>query len=119
MKSQSAQVEKASSDRRATSRHSVDTRANLLLVNTGITMPGRILNLSLGGCQIRMESRFSLGIYVRVEAEFFLSGLPLRVAGVSQEIVDKFTIGIRFLDLSERRRDQLTELIAEIAESEA
>jgi hypothetical protein len=110
---------KPAPERRASSRHSVDTRANLLLINTGITMLGRILNLSLGGCQIRMEERFNVGIYVRVEAEFFLHGLPFRVGGVSQAIVDKFTIGIRFLDMSERRRDQLAELMAEIAEAKA
>jgi hypothetical protein len=109
----------SSLERRSSSRHSVDTRANLLLIKTGITMPGRILNLSLGGCQIRMEERFNVGIYVRVEAEFFLHGLPFRVGGVSQAIVDKFTIGIRFLDMSERRRLQLSELIEEIAEAKA
>jgi hypothetical protein len=96
----------------------VDTRANLLLVKTGITMPGRILNLSLGGCRIRMEERFNVGIYVRVEAEFYLHGLPFRVGGVSQAILDKHTIGVRFLDLSSSRREQLTELIEEIAEAE-
>ena len=115
----SAPVPPAAKDRRSSSRHAVDTRANLLLVKTGITMPGRILNLSLGGCQIRMEERFNVGIYVRVEAEFFLHGLPFRVGGVSQAIVDKFTIGIRFLDMSERRRHQLAELIEEIAEAKA
>jgi len=105
-----------SRDRRASSRHAVDTRAKLLLVKTGITMTGRILNLSLGGCQIRMEECFNVGIYVRIEAEFYLHGLPFRVGGVSQAIMDKFTIGIRFLDLSTRRREQLEELMAEIAE---
>lgn len=115
----SAPVPPAAKDRRSSSRHAVDTRANLLLVKTGIIMPGRILNLSLGGCQIRMEERFNVGIYVRVEAEFFLHGLPFRVGGVSQAIVDKFTIGIRFLDMSDRRRHQLAELIEEIAEAKA
>lgn len=109
----------AAKERRSSSRHPVDTRANLLLVKTGITMAGRILNLSLGGCQIRMEERFNVGIYVRVETEFFLHGLPFRIGGVSQAIIDKFTIGIRFLDMSERRRHQLAELIEEIAEAKA
>jgi len=106
-------------ERRAHPRHPVDTRANLLLVNTGITMAGRILNLSLGGCQIRMDERFNVGIYVRVEAEFHLHGMQFRVGGVSQAIADKFTVGVRFLDLSARRREQLAGLIAEIAQSEA
>lgn len=105
------------SDRRSHSRLAVDTSAKLLLVKTGIQMPGRIQNLSLGGCRIRTNDRFQVGIYVRVEAEFYLHGLPFRVGGVTQAIIDKHTIGVRFLDLSDRRREQLTELIAEIAEA--
>jgi c-di-GMP-binding flagellar brake protein YcgR len=104
-----------SQDRRSHSRHAVDTSARLLLVTTGISMSGRILNLSLGGCRIRTDERFNVGIYVRIEAEFYLHGLPFRIGGVSQAILDKNTIGVRFLDMSDRRRQQLTELIAEIA----
>lgn len=106
-------------ERRAQSRHTVDTSAKLLLVKTAISMPGRIVNLSLGGCRIRTEERFNVGIYVRVEAEFYLHGLPFRVGGVSQAILDKNTIGVRFLDMSDRRREQLAELIAEIDEAAA
>jgi c-di-GMP-binding flagellar brake protein YcgR len=111
-------VRAANGDRRSHSRHSVDTRVNLLLVKGGISMPGCILNLSQGGCRLRTDERFNVGIYVRVEAEFYLHGLPFRLAGVSQAILDKNTIGVRFLDMSERRREQLTELMAEIAEAE-
>jgi hypothetical protein len=112
-------VPSRSRERRSQSRHTVNTSARLLLIKTGICMKGRILNLSLGGCRIRTEERFDVGIYVRVEAEFYLHGLPFRVAGVSQAIVDRNTIGIRFLDMSDRRRQQLTELIEEIAEAAA
>ena len=108
-----------SPERRADSRRAVDTRAKLLLIKTGIRMPGRILNLSLGGCRIRTDEHFDVGIYVRVEAEFYLHGLPFRVGGVSQAIMDRNTIGIRFLDMSDRRRAQLLELIAEIDEAMA
>ncbi len=96
----------------------VDTRALLVLVKTGITMPGHILNLSLGGCCLRTQERFNVGIYVRVEAEFFLRGLPFRLAGVTQAILDKHTVGIRFLDMSERKREHLLELIAEMEQDE-
>lgn len=108
---------KPQTERRAQSRHAVNTQARLLLIKAGISMSGRILDLSLGGCRIRTEKRFNVGIYVRVEAEFYLHGLPFRVGGVSQAIQDKNTIGVRFLDMSDRRRKQLTELIAEIAEA--
>ncbi|WP_263350876.1 PilZ domain-containing protein [Acidicapsa acidisoli] len=107
----------AASDRRSHRRHGVDTSVRLLLIKGGICMPGRIVNLSLGGCRIRTQEQFKVGIYVRVEAEFQLHGLPFRVGGVSQAIQDKNTIGVRFLDVSERKRRQLTELIAEIAEA--
>ncbi len=103
-------------DRRGHPRHGVDTRVNLTLIRGAITMPGCILNLSQGGCRLRTDERFNVGIYTRVEAEFFLHGMPFRLAGVSQAILDKNTIGIRFLDMSERKRAQLTELIAEIEE---
>jgi hypothetical protein len=108
---------KRPTERRSQNRHAVDTRAKLLLVKTAISMPGRILNLSLGGCRKRTDERFNVGIYVRIEAEFYLHGLPFRVGGVSQAILDKNTIGVRFLDMSDRRREQLAELIAEIAEA--
>jgi len=103
-------------ERRQHARHGVDTRVNLTLIRGAITMPGCILNLSQGGCRLRTDEHFNVGIYTRVEAEFYLHGLPFRLAGVSQAILDKNTIGIRFLDMSERKRAQLTELIAEIEE---
>jgi len=106
----------AASDRRTHGRHRVDTKAKLFLVKTAIVMEGRILDLSLGGCRLSTDERFNVGIFVRVEAEFYLHGMPFRVAGVIQTILDKNTIGIRFLDMSERRRGQLTELMAEMAE---
>ena len=118
-KSLSLPIPGAPRERRAQSRHVVDTSAKLLLVKTAISMSGCIVNLSLGGCRIRTEERFNVGIYVRVEAEFYLNGLPFRVGGVSQAILDKNTIGIRFLDMSDRRRDQLAELISERGEAAA
>ena len=107
-----------SNNRRAHQRHQVDTRVNLTLVRGAITMPGRILNLSQGGCRLRTDEHFKVGIYTRVEAEFYLHGLPFRLAGVSQAIMDRNTIGVRFLDMSDRKREHLTELIAEIEAAE-
>lgn len=104
-------------ERRTHGRHTVDTSVRLLLIKTAIAMTGRIANLSMGGCRIRTDERFSVGIFVRVEAEFYLHGLPFRIAGVSQAIQDRNMIGIRFLDMSERCRAQLVELIAEIEEA--
>ena len=101
-------------DRRASARQGVDSTASILLVKIGSTLRGRILDLSPGGCRIRTDERFPVGIYTRIETEFHLEGLPFRLGGVIQAIHDRNTVGIRFLDLSERKRQQVLELIGEI-----
>jgi len=63
--------------------------------------------------------RFPVGIFTRVEIEFRLEGLPFRLGGVIQAIHDRHTVGIRFLDLSNRKREQIEDLIAEIVEHDA
>jgi hypothetical protein len=57
-----------------------------------------------------------VGIYTRVETEFRLEGLPFRLGGVVQAIHDRRTVGIRFLDMSSRKREQVTQLIEDIRE---
>jgi hypothetical protein len=102
-------------ERRANLRLKVESRVQLQLTGSGITMPGRVVDLSLSGCKLRTDERYVAGIFVRVEIEFNLRGIPFRLAGVSQVIFDPHTIGVRFLDVSERRRSQLIELIREMA----
>jgi len=101
-------------ERRTQSRHLVDSRATIFFVEVRAEIAGRILDVSLGGCRIRTDERFPVGIYRRVETEFTVDGVPLRLAGVVQSLHDRFTVGIRFLDMSERKRLQLTELIEEM-----
>ena len=104
------------SDRRAQSRHAVDTSVEVYLVHVACRLQGRIVDLSLGGCRVHTDQRFPVGIYTRVEIEFRLEGLPFRLAGVIQAIHDRHHVGIRLLDMSDRKREQLEQLIAEIAE---
>ena len=105
-------------ERRAQSRHEVDTKAFIFLINIGCRVTGRIVDLSLNGCRIRTDERFPVGIYTRVETEFHLEGLPFRLGGVIQAIHDRHHVGIRFLDLSDRKRRQVEQLIGEIEELE-
>ena len=104
--------------RRFEPRHDVETTAVIRLVNLAADVQGRILDLSPGGCHIRTDRRFPVGIFRRVEVEFRIEGLPFRLGGVTQAIYDPFNVGIRFLDLSDRKREQLLQLIAEIEKSE-
>lgn len=102
------------STRRFAPRLELDTTAVIHLISLGSDVHGRILDISLGGCHIRTDMRFPVGIFRRVETEFRIDGLPFRLGGVTQAIYDSFNVGIRFLDLSERKREQLLQLIEEI-----
>jgi hypothetical protein len=59
-----------------------------------------------------------VGIYTRVETEFRLGGLPFRLGGVIQSVHDRDrrNVGIRFLDVSARKLEQVEQLIEEIEE---
>jgi hypothetical protein len=104
------------SDRRIHARHEVDTSAVIFLVKIGSSLRGRIVDLSQSGCCIRTNERFPVGIFTRVETEFHLQGLPFRLSGVIQAIHARNIVGIRFLDLSDRKRQQVAELIGEMQE---
>jgi hypothetical protein len=109
-------VRPAKPERRVQSRHEVDTSAVIFLINVGSKLSGRIIDLSAGGCRIRADERFPVGIYTRVETEFRLEGLPFRLGGVIQAVhdQDRRLVGIRFLDMSIRKREQLDQLIEEM-----
>lgn len=104
----------AGRDRRSQTRESVDSGATIYLVKGGAKFDGRIVDLSLGGCCIRTRDAFPVGIYTRAEVEFRLQGLPFRLGGVVQSLRNETSVGIRFLDASERKMRQIAELIAEI-----
>jgi hypothetical protein len=103
-------------DRRKHPRHKIDDTAVVHLIDIAAVVHGRIVDVSLGGCRIRTRRRFPAGAFRRVEIEFCVGGLPFRLGGVTQAIHDPFNVGIRFLDLSERKREQLVQLIEEIEE---
>lgn len=107
-----------SRERRGFARHAVNSEATVFLVDLRAVIKGRIVDVSLGGCRIRSQERFPLGIYRRVEVEFALDGLPFRLAGVVQTLHDRYTIGIRLLDLSDRKREQLAALMEELDAAE-
>lgn len=106
----------AARDRRSQPRHNVDTSATILVADAASRINGRILNLSLGGCRIRTEEHFPVGIYTGIEIEFHLEGKPFRLGGVVQAIQDRQFVGIRFLNMRSRKREQIEQLIAEIDE---
>jgi len=94
----------------------METRATVFFIDVRAQMAGNIVDLSMSGCRIRTDEQFPVGIYRRVETEFTFDGLPFRLPGVVQALHNRFTVGIRFLDMSSRKREQLTQLMEEIEE---
>ena len=113
---QTPAVSSAHVRRRKEPRLPVDTGAVIRLLDIAVKLEGRIVDVSMGGCRIRTSRPFPLGVFRRVETEFRIDGLPFRLAGVTQAIYDRFNVGIRFLNVSERMREQLGQLIGEINE---
>jgi hypothetical protein len=111
-----ASAKSSKRERRESSREAVETSAVIDLIKIASRLPGRILDLSLSGCRIRTDDPFPVGIYTRIEVEFCLDGLPFRLGGVIQGIHDRHTVGIRFLDMSSRKREQIEQLMEEIRE---
>ena len=103
-------------ERRSHSRYAVDDSANIILFKIASRLPGRIVDLSLGGCRVRCHHRFPVGIYTRVETEFRVDGITFRLGGVVQVIHDSHTVGIRFIDMSHRKREHIEQLIKEMQE---
>jgi hypothetical protein len=103
-------------DRRTQTRVAVDTSVDMILIHVGCRLPGRIQDMSVGGCRIHTDEPFPVGIFTRVETEFRLQGLPFRLIGVIQAVHDqqRQIVGVRFLDMSARKREQVEQLIKEI-----
>ena len=107
----------ANPDRRVQLKQAVDTSAAICLIPGGAKLKGLILELSLTGCRIRTDAQFTVAIYTRVEIEFRAEGLPFRLGGVIQSIEDRRQVGVKFLNMSERKTTQLKQLIADIEEN--
>ena len=65
-----------------------------------------------------LRNGLQAGIDRRVEVEFSLDGMPFRLAGVVQALHDAYAIGIRLLDLSQRKPEQLAALMEDLEEAE-
>ncbi len=75
---------------------------------------GVLAGLSAEGCCLRTSKPYIGGIYLRVEVDFQMRGLPFRLGGVVENVHDHHTIDVRFLEMSSRKREELGEVIEEL-----
>lgn len=78
--------------------------------------PARIINLSLGGCLMALETPQELVMDEIVELIFCVNQLPFRVRGKVRSLRSETLIGFQFFHLSNRTRTQLEDLIKEMIE---
>jgi hypothetical protein len=108
----------AADDRRRSRRFTCGGEAKISrLPSDGIFVPGKILDLSLGGCRVDANLPARCGwraeIMVRVNAASF------RAVGEVRAIRGGSGTGIEFVQLSTGGKDMLAELVAELARLQA
>ena len=77
-------------------------------------LAGHMVDLSLEACMVGMNQPFARGKQVRVEVEFQMRGLHFRLLGVTKAVHGKRTVEILFLEMSGRKRGDLTQVISEL-----
>jgi len=107
--------QEAGAERRKFPRHVVDCQAAVFPVSGAVQLQGTLSDLSMGGCLVVANQRYTAGILVRVEVQFQLQGIVFRIVGVVVGTRGAKSFAVRFLDLPARRRDQLAEVLAESA----
>jgi hypothetical protein len=81
--------------------------------------PGSLTDLSLMGCCVLFKHPFAGVLNQEVEVEFEIQRLHFRLAGVPKAIHEGLLVAIQFNGMSYRRRDELTQLIAELGTASA
>ena len=83
---------------------------------SALPCPAKILNLSVGGCLMELKGPLDLAVDEIVELIFNVNQMPFRVRGKVRVVRPKLLVGFQFLELSERTRWHLHELIGELIE---
>jgi len=106
-------------ERRANERYSLQA-ANGEFSYRGAKYPCQLVNVSMGGCCLRMERRFYAGALAPVEVLMPVFGLTLRMVGTTQWVdMDENLLGIRFIHASAKSKNQLAGLITCLIDRDA
>jgi hypothetical protein len=78
---------------------------------------GKIINLCLEGCLIRPAGELGLEPGDEFDLRFKVKGLSFRVRAIVRRAGEDDTLGVEILQLSDRVRTQLRELLDELADT--
>ena len=105
-------------DRRTQPRLRCKGVAELSVLCVAAKLPGTLLDLSVTGCCIETAGPVPPIENPVVEVILNLKGFTLRLAGIVRHVRDKRRAGIEFVDVTERKAQQIQELVAELIERE-
>jgi PilZ domain len=81
------------------------------VIYKGALLPCQFIDISMGGCCVRMESPFADGALAPVEIVLLIFGLALRIGGITQWTARGNLLGIRFAHPSAHSKNQLAGLL--------
>lgn len=80
-------------------------------------IPAKIVNLSAGGCLMVLKKPQPINQDMMVELTFHINHLPFRLRGQAKAVRSDTQIGFQFLQVGDRVRRQIEDLIDELIES--
>jgi hypothetical protein len=105
-------------DRRRSPRFACSGEAKIVrLPSNGLLIPGRMRDLSLGGCCVETASVLDCG--ARTEIVVRINSASFRAVSQVKAIRNRFGVGMEFVRLSARGKDMLAELVEELARWQA
>lgn len=90
--------------------------ADIRVLPNGGKETGELVNLSKRGCCFMADGRLRGCDGSNIEVHLKVRGIDLRVAGVIRHVHQGRRAGIEFVGLSDRKRDQIEELMVELSE---
>jgi hypothetical protein len=88
--------------------------AELMLIDNGIRVTTEVLDISLRGCTVQAEEAFGEEIDSRAQIVFQISGHRFVLSAEPTALEDHTTLGIKFIDINDRRRQFLNSLILDL-----
>ena len=90
--------------------------ADLRVLPNGAKETGSLVNLSKRGCCFLADDSLRGCEGTPIEMHLKVRGIDLRVRGIIRHVHQWRRAGIEFVDLSERKREQIEELMGELGE---
>ena len=88
--------------------------AELLFIDSSTRQTTRVVDLSLRGCCVQSDTPFTDDCDSRAQIVFQINDHRFMLGGISIALDDPCTLGLKFVDVSDRRQEFLNKLIQEL-----